>query len=124
VRHVGALGRRVPLSFSPVYRVGMPDDPRFLLDVRCADLTGWWLHLDCPACGSRSVDLPSRLIEGRTPGLRLGDVLRGLRCRQCRGRPPRVMMVTNPADRAHGRPAPGGWRVEVTLPDPGYLGAM
>ncbi len=99
----------------------MPDTPCFLLDLRCADLVGWWLHLDCPACSGRSADIPLRLIEGRTPGLRLGDVLR---CRQCRGRPARVTMVTNPADRAHGRPAPGGWRIKVTLPDPGYLGAM
>ena len=102
----------------------MSDAPLFLLDVRCADLTSWWLSIDCPACGGRSVDMPMRLIEGRTAGLHLGDVLRGLRCRQCRARPGRVTMVTNPADRAHGRPAPGGWRIEVTLPDPGYLAAM
>ncbi len=87
---------------------GMSDVPRFLLDVRCADLIGWWLRVECPACGGRSVELPFRLIEGRTPGLRLGDVLRGLRCRQCGVRPGRVEMVANAADRAHGRPAPGG----------------
>ena len=31
--------------------------------------------------------------------------------------------MANPADRAQGRAdTPGGWRIEITLPDPGYPG--
>ena len=97
--------------------------PSFLLDVPVRELGGWWLHVDCLACGGRSVDMPVRLIEGGKPGLRLGDVLRGLRCKACGRAPSKVTLLDNPADRAPGRPAPGGWRVEIVFPDlPGSTG--
>ena len=61
------------------------------------------------------------LAAGCRPGFQFGDLLWLLRCRQCGSRPARVTLLLDPADRAHGRAgAPGGWRIEVVLPNSGY----
>jgi hypothetical protein len=99
----------------------MPERPIFLLDLRIADLSGWWLDIHCPACRGRSGSLAFQYVETHRPGLRLGDVLRRLRCRECRQPPARVTMLGDATDRAPGRGAVlGGWRIEITLPDAGY----
>jgi hypothetical protein len=99
----------------------MSDRPSFLLDLRLADLSGWWLQMQC--CRGMTC-MPCRLLATGLPaGFTLGGTLRSLRCRQCRRRPAQVILTANPADRAQGRAgSPNGWRIEVTLPDPGYPG--
>jgi hypothetical protein len=93
--------------------------PGFLLDVPLPALSAWWLRVACDDCGGRSAAIPLRLILSDRPRARFGDVLRDLRCRQCRQRPARVTLVSDAAERAPGRPAPGGWRVEIVFPDSG-----
>ena len=96
----------------------MPARPIFLLDLRFADLTEWWLGLHC--CG-RTVELPLRMLAAQRPAGTLGGLLRGLRCRDCGQRPNRAVLMDQPGDRAAGRPdAPGGWRIEIVLPDSRY----
>jgi hypothetical protein len=90
--------------------------PSFLLDLRFSDLDGWWMRLDC--CG-RTVCLPFRNLALQKPPARLGDLLTALRCRDCGQSPQRVVLIENPADRAHGWTGSGGWRIEVVMPD-GY----
>lgn len=93
----------------------MPVAPAFLLNVRFGDLTDWWLCLEC--CG-RTVNLPFRLLAGQRPQATLGALLRALRCRECGERPDRAVMLAGPADRRpHRFTAPGGWRIEIVLPD-------
>lgn len=96
----------------------MPARPVFLLDLRFSDLTEWRLGLSC--CG-RTVELPMRMLARQRPAGTLGGLLRALRCRDCRQRPGRVVLLDQPGDRAAGRPdTPGGWRIEIVLPDPLY----
>ena len=97
----------------------MPGRPDFLLDLPLRALSAWWVQLQC--CG-RTNCLPFKMLAAeRQPGFRLGDTLPLLRCRQCGSRPGRVTLLLDPADRAQGRTgAPGGWRIEIVLPDPGY----
>jgi hypothetical protein len=92
----------------------MDDPPRFLIDLPLVDLWGWWLRVEC--C-DRTACLPFRMVAEQRPGANLGNVLRVLRCRVCGQRVARVALVANPAAGAAGRPAPGGWRIEITFPD-------
>jgi hypothetical protein len=94
---------------------GMPAQPSFLLDLRFTDLVDWWLRVEC--CG-RTIDMPFRLLAGQKPCATLGRLLTALRCRQCGVRPGRVTLLDDPADRVAARlGAPGGWRIEIVLPD-------
>ena len=97
----------------------MPGQPDFLLTLPLRALSAWWMQLQC--C-DRTTCLPLKMLAaGCRPGFQFGNLLRLLRCRQCGSRPARVTLLLDPADRAHGRAgAPGGWRIEIVLPDPGY----
>ena len=115
------LSIQVPILFPPAYPGRMPSRPTFLLDLRFCDLTGWWLRLEC--CG-RTVDLPFQHLAAQKPAARLGDLLRALRCRECDQRPPRVILLDDPADRVAARvDSRGGWRIKIVLPD-GPLGGL
>jgi hypothetical protein len=99
----------------PAYPGRRPSRPAFLLDLRFRDLTAWWLRLEC--CG-RTVDLPFHHLAAQKPAARLGELLRALRCRECGQRPPRAVLLDDPADRVAARVgARGGWRIEIVLPD-------
>ena len=92
----------------------MPPRPAFLLDLRFTDLAEWWLRLEC--CG-RTVNVPFRMLAAQKPRATLGGLLAALRCKECGKRPGRVTLLDDAADRAYGRVASGGWRVEIVLPD-------
>jgi hypothetical protein len=93
----------------------MGDPPRFLFNLALADLCGWWLRIEC--C-DHTVCLPFRMLAEQRSGATLGSVLRVLRCRGCGQRVARMVLADDPADGAAGRPAPGGWRIEITFPKP------
>lgn len=96
----------------------MSDRPAFLLDIPLAALDAWWLEAGC--CG-HAVRLPYRMLARQRGGaFTLGEVLGLLRCRRCGMRAGVVTLLDDAADRAHGRIAPGGWRVAITLPDSGH----
>ena len=83
----------------------------------------WWWWPICAAggCASNAATapayLPFRMLAERRPGASPGSVLRVLRCRDCGQRVARVVLVDDPADGAAWRPAPGGWRIEITFPE-------
>jgi len=94
--------------------------PSFLLDLRLAELTDWWLRLEC--CG-RTVNVPCRFIAAQKPEVRFGSLLDRLRCQQCGARPGRVVLVDDPAAGAAERKgAPNRRWVEVVMPDRGPSG--
>ena len=93
----------------------MGDPPRFLLDLPLADLSGWWLRVEC--C-NRMACLPFRILYEQCRSTSLGSVLRVLRCRVCGQRVARVALIDDPAAGAAERTAPGGWRIEIAFPDP------
>lgn len=89
--------------------------PAFLLNIPLSVLDGWWLEAGC--CG-HTVCLPCRMLARQRGGtFTLGEVLGLLRCRRCGMRAGLVTLLSDAADRAHGRTAPGGWRIAITLPD-------
>jgi len=55
---------------------------------------------------------PLHSLALQRPHGRFGSLLRSLRCKNCGQRPQRVALVGH----AYGTGAPGGWRIEVTLP--------
>jgi hypothetical protein len=85
-----------------------------LFDLPLADLRGCWLRVEC--C-DRLACLPFRMLAEQRTGASLGSVLRVLRCLVCGQRVARVVLVDDPADGAAWRPAPGGWRIEITFPE-------
>ena len=62
--------------------------------------------------------IPDGLLGIPQPRGTLGGLFKRLRCRDC-GKPPgRLVLLDQPADRVAERTgAPGGWRIEIVLPD-------
>jgi hypothetical protein len=88
--------------------------PDFLLDLPLSRLSGWWLSVEC--CG-RTLRTPFKYLAAQRPRATLGGLILALRCRDCGRRPGCVVLLDDSADGAHGRIAPGAWRIEIVLPE-------
>ena len=83
---------------------------------RClSDWPDCTLELRCDPCGGRSTHPPVKLLRREMGDMTFKDVLRRLRCRDCRRKPTRAYLVAGLHRTSTGEPEPD-WAIELVGP--------